>query len=62
MIYREKYTAALEALDTLPQVDLDPQTVLADYELAIRNSVSSMLPSTRSLDRLLGELFSYSVP
>ena len=29
------YTAALEALDSLPQVHLDPQTVLADYELAI---------------------------
>ena len=40
------YTAALEALDSLPQVDLDPQTVLADYELAIRNSVSSIWPST----------------
>ena len=40
------YTAALEALDSLPQVHLDPQTVLADYELAIRNSVSTIWPCT----------------
>ena len=30
----------------MPQVDLDPQTVLADYELAIRNSVSTIWPCT----------------
>ena len=40
------YKAALEALDSLPQVDLDPQTVLADYELAIRNSVLTIWPCT----------------
>ena len=40
------YTAALEALDSLPQVHLDPQTVLADYELAIRNSVLTIWPCT----------------
>ena len=28
------YTAALEAVDSLLGVDLDPHTVLADYELA----------------------------
>ena len=39
-------TAALEASDSLPQVNLEPQTVLADYELAIRNSVSAIWPST----------------
>ena len=31
-------------LNTMPQVDL--QTVLADYELAIRNSVSTIWPCT----------------
>ena len=38
------YTAALEALDSLdlPGVDLDPQTVLADYELAIKNHLASL--------------------
>ena len=40
------YIAALEALDPLPMVDFDPQTVLADYELAIRNSVSTIWPCT----------------
>ena len=40
------YTAALEALDSVPMVDLDPKTVLADYELAIRNSVSTIWPCT----------------
>jgi len=40
------YTAALEALDSLPGIDPDPQTVLADYELAIRNSVSTIWPCT----------------
>ena len=33
-------------LNPMPQVDLDPQTVLADYELAIRNSVSIIWPCT----------------
>ena len=28
------YTSALGALDSLPEVDLDPQTVLADYDLS----------------------------
>ena len=40
------YSAAFEALDNLPEIDLNPQTVLMDFELAMRNSVSNIWPST----------------
>ena len=38
--------SALEALEYLPGVNLNPLTALADYEHAIRNSVSTIWPST----------------
>ena len=36
-------------LNPMPQVDLDPQTVLADYELAISSSGTLSQPSGHAL-------------
>ena len=52
------YSGAFEALDSLPGLGLNPSTVLMDYELAMRNAVDLIWPSTT----LRGCLFHFKQP